>query len=204
MALSYSHDIHLRPGNLARALTEVARPAPPGREVPPLTVTLPGGDRVVLPFTSRSGSKPVDCSAEDTLELDTSLMFPADDAVRAYARECGHEVEDGRVRIGYVCLTIRFRSFLHPDHASMEFWAATSRMSRLFARSARVREVFTSLAAAAGGTCCLFDIGDGSPEQVCRHDGETAGDLLGSPLPAFLSQDPGHFTAPPHHGDVRD
>ncbi|MET9622722.1 hypothetical protein ABZZ37_18420 [Streptomyces sp. NPDC006464] len=38
---------------MARALVEVAKLAPPRtRRVPPLTVSLPGGDRVVVPFTS--------------------------------------------------------------------------------------------------------------------------------------------------------
>lgn len=54
-------------------------------------------------------------------------------------------------------------------------------MSRLFARSARVREVFTGLAAASGGVCCLFDTGDGGPEQVCWVNGETTQEMLGSP-----------------------
>ncbi|MEV7323838.1 hypothetical protein [Streptomyces sp. NPDC093970] len=40
-------------------------------------------------------------------------------------------------------------------------------MSRLFARSANIRKVFTGLAAASGGVCCLFDSGDGGPEQAC-------------------------------------
>jgi hypothetical protein len=59
-------------------------------------------------------------------------------------------VKNGRGGIGYVYLTIRFGSLLHPRHVSGEFWAATSAMSRMFARSARFREVFTGLAAASG------------------------------------------------------
>ncbi|MFF5404684.1 hypothetical protein ACFY8K_36225 [Streptomyces misionensis] len=182
MGLTYGYDIHLRPRNVPRALTALAGLAPPSREVPPLGVTLPGGDRLPLPFTSRFESTPVDCSAGGTLDLDTSILFPVDDVVREYARRCGHEPEeDGRVAIGYVYLTVRFESPLHPGYASMEFWAATSSMSRMFARSAAVREVFTGLTAAAGAACCLFDTGDGGPEQVCWLNGEPTDEPVSGP-----------------------
>ncbi|CAM5633721.1 hypothetical protein [Streptomyces pseudogriseolus] len=181
MGLTYGYDIHLRPENVARALTEVAKLAPPGREAPPLPVTLPDGERVVLPFTASFESEPVDCSSLDSFELDTSIMFPADEAVRAYAEDFGHHVVDGRVPIGYVYLTVRFQSFLDPHYACLEFWAATSRMSRLFEASPAVRKVFTDLAAASGAVCCLFDTGDGSPERVLWLDEEAAGDLADNP-----------------------
>jgi len=97
-----------------------------------------------------------------TLELDMSIMFDADDALREYAETDGREPEaDGRIRIGYVYATIRFESFLHPGYASVECWAATSGMSRLFARSTNIRKVFTDVTAASCGVCCLFDTGDG-------------------------------------------
>ncbi|MFI1728722.1 hypothetical protein ACH40E_05680 [Streptomyces acidicola] len=182
MGLIYGYDIYLRPRNVAGALATLAELAPPTRGVPPLELTLPGGDRLVLPFTSHFKSEPVDCSTSSTLELDTSIMFGVDDAVREYGEARGHEVkEDGRVGIGYVYLTIRFESLLHPRYASMEFWAATSAMSRMFARSARVREVFTGLTAAGGGVCCLFDTGDGGPEQVCWLNGETTEEMVSGP-----------------------
>ncbi|MFF4164770.1 hypothetical protein [Streptomyces sp. NPDC001741] len=174
MGLAYGYDIYLPPGNVARALVNLAALTPPRTDRPPLELTLPGGDRIVVPFTSDWKSAPVDCSPRGTLDLDTSIMFGVDDAVREYAERCGLDVEqDGRVGIGYVYLTIRFESMLHPGYASLEFWAATSAMSRLFARSARVREVFTGLTAASGGVCCLFDIGDGSFGPVCWLNGET-------------------------------
>ncbi|GGN52192.1 hypothetical protein GCM10011579_008940 [Streptomyces albiflavescens] len=182
MGLTYGYDIYLRPRNVARALANLAELAPPTRDVPPLELTLPGGDRLVLPFTSHFKSDPVDCSTSSTLELDTSIMFGVDDAVREYGEAHGHETEeDGRVGIGYVYLTIRFESLLHPRYASAEFWAATSAMSRMFARSARVREVFTGLTAASGGVCCLFDTGDGGPEQVCWLNGETTQEMVSGP-----------------------
>ncbi|MFH9851300.1 hypothetical protein ACH4NV_11885 [Streptomyces althioticus] len=109
MGLTYAYDIHLRPENVARALNEVAKLAPPERKVPPLTVTLPGGERVVLPFTSGFKSDPVDCAGKDRVTLDTSLMLPADEAVRAYAEEGDLPVEDGRVQIGYVYLDMYSR-----------------------------------------------------------------------------------------------
>ncbi|WP_233520775.1 hypothetical protein [Streptomyces sp. CCM_MD2014] len=111
MGLTYGYDIHLRPRNVSGALAAVAELASPSRDVPPLDVTLPGGERITLPFTSGFRSEPVDCSSIDTFDLDTSLMFPVDDAVRAYAESYGLPPEEnGRVRIGYVYLTVRFPS----------------------------------------------------------------------------------------------
>ncbi|MBT3161782.1 hypothetical protein HTV80_01460 [Streptomyces sp. Vc74B-19] len=166
MGLTYGYDIHLRPENVARALTEVAKLAPPERRVPPLTVTLPGGERVVLPFTSDFKSDPVDCAGKDRVTLDTSLMLPVDEAVRAYAEEGDLPVEDGRVQIGYVYLDMYFPPFLNLRHVCLDFWAATSRMSRLFEASGAIRTVFTDLAKTAGAVGCLFDTGDGAPERV--------------------------------------
>ncbi len=180
MGLIYSYDIQLPPGNIARALTRVAELAPPHRDVPPLEVTLPGGDRVVLPFRSGFKSEPVDCSTGGTFEFGTSLMFGIDDAVRAYLEARGGGVEEnGRARIGYVYATVRFASLVHPGYASIEFWAATSAMSRLFAASASVRQLFTDLTAASGGVCCLFDTGDGGPEEVCWLNGEATREMIG-------------------------
>ncbi|GLW53562.1 hypothetical protein [Kitasatospora phosalacinea] len=150
--------------------------------MPPLALTLPTGERLLLPFTSRFRSEPVDCSAGGPLDLDTSLLFDADDALRAYAEANGRAPEaDGRIRIGYVYATVRFASFPHPGYASVECWAATSEMSRLFARSAGIRKAFTDLTAAAGGVCCLFDTGDGGPEEVCWLNGRSTREMLGGP-----------------------
>ncbi|MFF4018352.1 hypothetical protein [Streptomyces sp. NPDC001843] len=182
MGLDYSYDIYLRPRNVARALANLAGLAPPTRAVPPLEITLPGGDRVVVPFTSRFESQPVDCSMSSTLKLDMSLMFDVDDALREYAERNGLEpAADGRIQIGYVYATIRFESLLHPDYASVECWAAASGMSRLFARSANVRKAFTDLTAASGGVCCLFDTGDGGPEEVCWVNGEPTWEMVSGP-----------------------
>ncbi|MEU3102829.1 hypothetical protein [Streptomyces griseoflavus] len=180
MGLIHSYDIQLPPRNVAGALTRVAELAPPARDVPPLEVTLPGGDRVVVPFTSGFKSEPVDRSRGGTFELDTSLMFGIDDVVRAYLEAHGGDVEEnGRVQIGYVYATVRFESPLHPGYTSIDFWAATSAMSRLFAASASVRDLFTDLASASGAVCCLFDTGDGGPEEVCWLNGEPTREMIG-------------------------
>ncbi|MFE4213838.1 hypothetical protein [Streptomyces sp. NPDC056844] len=197
MGLTYGYDIYLRPGNVARALTALAALAPPAPRVPPLELTLPGGERLALPFTSHFKSDPVDCTTSTTsttsttgttVELDTSLMFGVDDVLREYAEVYGSAIEeDGRIAIGYVYLTIRFTSLLDPRYTSMEFWAATSGMSRVFARSAGVREVFMDLTAAAGGVCCLFDTGDGSPGQLCWLNGEATESTVPVPDPRALA-----------------
>lgn len=182
MGLIYGYDIYLRPRNVAKALINLAKLAAPARAVPPLEITLPGGGRLVLPFTSHFESEPVDCSMDSTLELDTSLMFDPDDALREYAQAKGPGLEvDGRIRIGYIYATIRFVSLLHPGYASVECWAATSGMSRLFARSPNVRKAFTDLTADSGGVCCLFDTGDGGPEQVCWLNGEPTRETVFGP-----------------------
>ncbi|MEV6175601.1 hypothetical protein [Streptomyces sp. NPDC052015] len=106
-------------------MAHLAELAPPARAVPPLEITLPGGERLVLPFTSHFKSEPVDCSTSSTLELDTSLMLDVDDALREYAQTNGLELEaDGRLQIGYIHATIRFESLLHPGYSR---WSAGQR-----------------------------------------------------------------------------
>ncbi|MEV7438306.1 hypothetical protein ACIQJX_15750 [Streptomyces griseoviridis] len=185
MGLIYGYDIYLRPRNVARALANLVALAPPSRDVRPLEVTLPDGDRIVLPFTSNFGSEPVDCSTSGTLDLDTSLVFDVDDALREYAQVSGLEPEaDGGIGIGYIYVTVRFESLLHPGYASVECWAATTWMSRLFERSASVRKLFTDLTAESGGVCCLFDTGDGGPEHICWLNGEPVEEMVsGSRFP---------------------
>ncbi|MFY4720031.1 hypothetical protein [Streptomyces sp. LaBMicrA B280] len=99
MGLNYGYDMYLRPRDVARALGDLAEPAPPDHRVPPPEVTLPGGDRLTLPFTSDFKSEPVDCSVRGTLDLDTSLMFGVDDVVREYvvSRAHGRLTEGGDV-----------------------------------------------------------------------------------------------------------
>ncbi|MFE5665429.1 hypothetical protein ACFQ7W_16055 [Streptomyces niveus] len=191
MGVDYGYDIFVPARNVDRALVALTELAPPTRRVPPLTVTLPGGAQLVVPFTSNFKSEPVDCSAGGTLELDTSIMFGVDDAVREYAEDLRLELDElGRVRIGYIFLTVRFAPAQHPHYAALEFTAATSGMSRMFDRSAVVREVFTDLTAAAGGVCCLLDT-ESTTFDICWLNGRAVQDTV--PGPNFPSH--GHLAA---------
>lgn len=172
MGLDYSYEIFMRPGNIARALTRLAELAPRSRNTPPLRLTLPGGEQLTVPFTSKFKSEPVDCSTGTNLDLDTVLMTDVDDAVREYhpLREGTEIDEKGRVSVGYIYLTVYFAPAWHPDFASLQFTAATSDMSRMFERSMSVRKMFTDLTADSGGVCCLLDTETGIFD-VCWLDG---------------------------------
>ncbi len=173
MGLDYSYEIFMPPRNVVRALTRLAELAPQGRNTPPLPVTLPGGEQLIVPFTSKYKSEPVDCSAGGTLELDTSIMIDVDDAMREFLlRDVDRVDELGRVSVGYIYLTVWFSPAWHPNFASLQFTAATSDMSRMFEQSASVRKVFTDLTAAAGGACCLLDT-ETDTFDICWLNGET-------------------------------
>ncbi|MEE1805363.1 hypothetical protein [Streptomyces sp. BE133] len=191
MGLSYSYEIFVPAQNVARALLELTKLAPPTRRVTPLMVTMPGGDRVVVPFTSNFKSEPVDCSTSGRLELDTSIMFGVDEAVREFCGDRDSEPDEfGRVQIGYVYLTVRFAPAPHPRFASLEFTAATSGMSRLFERSASIRAVFTGLTAASGGVCCLLDT-ESETFQICWLNGQPIHDTVPGPCFAKYRDWPG-------------
>ncbi|MGW5425103.1 hypothetical protein [Streptomyces sp. NPDC003943] len=173
MGLDYSYEIFMPRRSVVRALTRLAELAPQGRETPLLPVILPGGERLLVPFTSKFKSEPVDCSAGGTLELDTSIMVGVDEAVREFfLRDVDRVDERGRVPVGYIYLTVRFSPAWHPDFASLQFTAATSNMSRMFVQSANVRKMFTDLTAVAGGVCCLLDT-ETDVFDVCWLNGET-------------------------------
>lgn len=173
MGLDYSYEIFMPPRNVVRALTRLAELAPPGSDTPPLSVTLPGGEQLIVPFTSGYKSEPVGCSAGGTLELDTSIMIDVDDAMRGFLlRDVDRVDESGRVSVGYIYLTVRFSPAWHPNFASLQFTAATSDMSRMFEQSASVRKVFTDLTAATGGVCCLLDT-ETEIFDICWLNGET-------------------------------
>ncbi|GGX82749.1 hypothetical protein [Streptomyces fructofermentans] len=179
MGLDYSYEILLPTENVAGALLELTKLAPPTRAVPPLTVTLPGGDELVLPFTSHFESEPVDCSTTGRLQLDTSIMFAVDDVVDKFDSGAARD-ELGRIQIGYIYLTVRFAPAPHPRFASMGFMAATTGMSLLFEQSESVRTVFTDLAAASGGVCCLLDT-ESDVLQVCWLNGRPVRDTVPGP-----------------------
>ncbi|ROR37359.1 hypothetical protein [Kitasatospora cineracea] len=187
MGLDYGYEVIVPPQNVALALARLVELAPGGRHVPPLPITLPGGERLTVPFTSHFRSEPVDCSAGGTLDLDTSLMIGIDDAVREFHLRDDRGIDErGRTPVGYVYLTVRFSPRWYPGFTALEFTAATSDMSRMFERSASVRKVFTDLTAAAGGVCCLLDTETGSYD-ICWLNGETvSGETVpGSRFPDF-------------------
>lgn len=180
MGLDYSYQVFVPAQNVTRALHELTKLAPPTDRVTPLAVTMPGGDRVVVPFTSHFKSEPVDCSTSGSLELDTSIMFGVDEAVREFHGSDAEPDELGRVQIGYIYLTVRFAPERHPRFASLDFTAATSGMSRLFERSASVRTVFTDLTAASGGVCCLLDT-ESDTFPICWLNGQPVQDTVPGP-----------------------
>ncbi|MGW5680200.1 hypothetical protein ACWEV4_34965, partial [Streptomyces sp. NPDC003860] len=173
MGLDYSYEIFMPPRNVVSALTRLAELAPPGHDVPQLPVTLPGGERLIVPFTSNFASEPVDSSVDGSLELDTSILIGVDDAIREFfLRDSDGVDERGRVSVGYIYLTVRFSPAWHPNFASLQFTAATSDMSRMFVKSTSVRKVFTDLTAATGGVCCLLDT-ETEIFDICWLNGET-------------------------------
>ncbi|MFF9485033.1 hypothetical protein [Streptomyces sp. NPDC014676] len=180
MGLAYSYQIFVPAQNITRTLLELTKLAPPTSRVAPLTVTMPGGDRVVVPFTSHFKSEPVDCSTGGNLELDTSIMFDVDEVVRDFYDSDAEPDEFGRVQIGYIHLTVKFAPARHPHFASLDFMAATSGMSRLFERSASVRTVFTDLTAAGGGVCCLLDT-ESDTFRTCWLNGQPVQDTVPGP-----------------------
>lgn len=186
MGLDYTYEVVVPARNVERALVAVTELAPRTHRPPPLALTLPGGARLTVPFTSRFESEPVDCSASDTLGLDTSLMFGVDDAVYEFFEDRDLELDElGRVAIGYIYLTVRFAPKSHPGHASLEFTAATTGMSRMFERSAAVEAVFTDLTAAVGGVCCLLDT-ESDIFDICWLNGRPVRDTV--PGPHFPSR----------------
>src|SRR4051812_1664203 len=119
------------------------------------------------------------------LELDTSILFGVDDAVREFFEGRGSDIDElGRIAIGYIYLTVRFAPALHPRYASLQFTAATSTMSRMFERSASVRAVFTGLTVASGRVCCVLDT-ESDTLQVCWLNGQSIHETV--PGPRFAS-----------------
>lgn len=181
MGLDYSYEIFVPARNVATALTTLTELAPPERHVPPLSLTLPGGIGLEVPYTSQFKSDPVDCSTAATLQLDTSIMVAPDDAVLEDRGGRPTEPDElGRIQVGYVYLTVTFASQFHPGYASLNFCAATSSMSRMFERSPNMRAVFTDLTAAGGGVCCLLDT-ESDHFTICWLNGRPVHDTVPGP-----------------------
>jgi hypothetical protein len=173
MGLDYAYEIHLPAGRVRHALEAVVELAPPG-EKSSVLITLPGGDRLTVPFTSHFAEGPVDCSDGRNLNLDTSLMFEVgDDEIREFLDEPGGE----RAAIGYIYLTVYFAERRRRGYAELTFTAATTGMSLLFERSASVRKLFTELAERVGAACCLLDK-EHNGYEICWTGGADPADFL--------------------------
>jgi hypothetical protein len=154
MGLDYSINLYFPTARLAKALDATAALAPPGPAAPTL-VRRPDGILALVPFTSGFKNETVDLRlAGGELRLETTILVPADDAVRAYAH-LPSVFLNGREHfpIGYVYLTVRTGCLF----AEFSFTAATSGMSRLFVASAEVRARFAGLLRAAGGLAGWLD-----------------------------------------------
>jgi len=179
MGQDYSYCVYAPASNVGRALSALVEMAP-AAERPPIEVTLPGGARMTLPFTSGSKSEPVDCSAGGDLNLDTSILIDVEDAeTRSYFPPEARD-ESGRARLGYLYLTVRFAADVRPGYAELEFTAATTHMSMLMENSATVQAAFTALTIAGGGACCWLDRAWQSLE-VRWLNGETRRDPVPGP-----------------------
>lgn len=153
MGVDYSYEIHVPADHVVRALTVLSGMTP--GDLGPVEVTLPGGERMVLPFTSRFKNEPVDCAAGGQLLLDTSMLVDVeDDHAREYFQ---YRDEAGRGTLGYLYLTLSFVSKVHPRYASLEFTAATTHMSMVMEYSSSVQKAFEKLTVASGGVCCWLD-----------------------------------------------
>ncbi|WP_194815800.1 hypothetical protein [Nocardia sp. XZ_19_385] len=166
MGLDYSYEVYVHRDS-ARPLLEAVKAncdPSPGRTT---TVDLPDG-RVILPCTSRFVSDTTlrfDTTAADgglLLELDLSILFPADDELLKWVDE-DYVVTTGQdgdrmCPVGYIYLSARNASRFLPDHLCFDFMAATTDMSRLFVRSASIRRWFADLALDHGAPLCLLDM----------------------------------------------
>jgi hypothetical protein len=153
MGLNYSYVIYVPAADVVRALGALSEMTP--GDLGPVEVTLPDGEKLLLPFTSRFKSEPVDCSGDEELQLDTTILVDVeDDRAREYFQ---YRDEQGRGTLGYLYLGLRFVSRMHPGYASLDFMAATTGMSELMEQSASVEKAFRKLAVASGGVCSLLD-----------------------------------------------
>jgi hypothetical protein len=155
MGHDYSYTIFVPAGNVSRALAALGAVAVAAREPVSLPVTLPGGERITVPFTSRFSSDPVDCSGGENLGLDVVMLIDLD-LDDDYARDY-FEHDDAQARLGYLYLTVTFASGTRAGYASLDFRAATTSMSMLMDHSPSVEAAFVALAVASGGVCCWLE-----------------------------------------------
>ncbi|MFE3794459.1 hypothetical protein KHQ06_31790 [Nocardia tengchongensis] len=167
MGLDYSYEVYVHRDS-ARALLEAVKASCNPYRDGTTTVEFPDGP-VVLPCTSRftSGTTlrfdPTAADGGSLLNLDLSLLFPADTELLKWVGERGDapqtDADNGPLcSVGYIYLLVFDASSFLPDHVSFDFMAATTDMSRLFARSASIRTWFANLTLDHGGPLCLLDL----------------------------------------------
>ncbi|MFJ4654728.1 hypothetical protein ACIP5Y_25935 [Nocardia sp. NPDC088792] len=166
MGLDYSYEVYVHRDS-ARGLLETLKANCPARPDRTTTVEFPDG-QVVMPFTSHFASgttvrfDPATLQRGSLLDLDLSISFEADDELLEWVdRDLALRIDaDGRrlCDVGYIYLHVWQASTFLPDHLCFDFMAATTRMSRLFARSASIRKWFVDLTFDHGGPLCLLDL----------------------------------------------
>ncbi|MEV6214412.1 hypothetical protein [Nocardia sp. NPDC051833] len=166
MGLDYGYEVYVH-RDFARPLLEAVKACCTSDPDRSTTVEFPDG-RVVLPCTTGfvSGtSVPFDTTAAaegSLLELDLSISFPADNELLKWVDDEGIVATgpegDRLCSVGHIYLFAWDASTFLPDHLRFDFIAATTRMSRLFARSASIRAWFADLTFEHGGPLCLLDL----------------------------------------------
>lgn len=167
MGLDYSYEVYVHRDS-ARPLLETVKASTFPTPSETTTIEFPDG-KVVMPCTSRftSGTTvrldPAAHSGGGLLSLDLSMLFPEDNELLEWVDDVESGLStaaDGRrlCRVGYIYLSVWDASKFLPDHLCFDFMAATTGMSRLFARSASIRQWFVNLTFAHGGPLCLLDL----------------------------------------------
>lgn len=165
MGLDYSYEVYVHRDSARPLLEAVKAHCMPNTDTT-TTVEFPDG-RVILPCTSgfaEGTTVSFDASAAGNsrlLKLDLSMLFPADDELLRWDEDNGLEPapgDDRLCRVGFIYLSVWDASTFLPDHLCFYFMAATTDMSRLFARSASIRTWFADLTFDLGGPLCLLDL----------------------------------------------
>lgn len=99
-----------------------------------------------------------------------SFLFAEDEELAEYASESQVPPVDGRFPVGCVWTSIDFGG----EYVLVQATAATSGMSRLFERSASVRETFTEAGQSGGALLVSFDDESGNPVGVWPFRGRFA------------------------------
>ena len=145
-----------RVADALRALAAMAQPD----ETPEMTTIrlLATGEEVTVPFTAKFKHHPITLSVGGEVGLDTLLVAPFDDALRAWrTHHATREINGVEYDcFGYIFLTLRLGCL----HASFAFTPATSSASRALVASAALRGRFRELLVAAGGLAGWLDTED--------------------------------------------